>query len=381
MAEGPVADLLREQTYQVGLPLDKRRTNADESAYTVTTFNSAFSDSSRTVDGRLDLTYKDRRPYDIPAGSPTETPDDVDLDARFTDPAGNQYRLEIKQVFQPPIPPWNTGGGVVTGSWLHGVTGTGTPLMPTQFAYGACWGVGNVIVNGEVVNRRQVIHFMTTQMIRKAGNYALAIDEELPLSPDEAYLGNLHHTHVLVPPIKVTQRGPEPEPVHTAFELPTGRPQPFLHVMWDEETIEGATVAVSPDFPDAATTTQAAETTTATTTQAGTTQAVAPDADFVLGGRVGGWRGISPDSIDGETNPTLNLQPGTEYTLVWKNLDGAPHNFAIVGEQGSTLLSTEVISEQGATQTVEFTAESAMAEYLCEVHPISMRGDIAFPSG
>ncbi|MFC7197340.1 hypothetical protein ACFQL4_26350 [Halosimplex aquaticum] len=141
VADGPVADLLGEQTYQVGLPLDKRRTTEDGSAYTVTTFNTFASPSRREVSGELDLTYVDRRPWDEP-GAGTDTPDTVELTAEFTDPADNQYRLEVGQVFQPPIPPWQTGGGVVTNSWLHGVTGTGSPLLPTEFAYGAFWGSG-----------------------------------------------------------------------------------------------------------------------------------------------------------------------------------------------------------------------------------------------
>ncbi|WP_459192877.1 hypothetical protein [Halosimplex sp. J119] len=243
VAEGPVADLLRDQTYQVGLPLEQRETTEDDSAYTVTTFDSFASPSRQEVSGELDLTYVDRRPWDRP-GAGTDTPDTVELTATFSDPADNEYRLEVDQVFQPPIPSWQTGGGVVTNSWLHGVTGTGSPLLPTAFTYGAFWGLGNVVVNGEVRNRRQVIHFMTTQMIRKS-DYSLATDPELPLSPDEAYLGNLHQTHAVVAPIRVTEDGPVPAPVETAFELPNGNTQPFVHVMWDEETIDGYTVVES----------------------------------------------------------------------------------------------------------------------------------------
>ncbi|PCR90230.1 PQQ-dependent sugar dehydrogenase [Natrinema ejinorense] len=103
--------------------------------------------------------------------------------------------------------------------------------------------------------------------------------------------------------------------------------------------------------------------------------------EFELGGRVSGWIGQSPDSIADERNPTLQLEAGQEYTLTWENLDGASHNFNIEDEDGNDLVSTELVSSTGDTQTVEFTAEEAMAEYYCGPHPSSMRGDIEFGGG
>jgi glucose/arabinose dehydrogenase len=93
-------------------------------------------------------------------------------------------------------------------------------------------------------------------------------------------------------------------------------------------------------------------------------------------GRVSGWVGVAPSSIAGQTNPPLSLEAGTDYELTWTNGDGAPHNFNIEDTQGSVLVETEIMSEQGATQTVTFTARESMAEYFCAVHPQSMRGEI-----
>lgn len=94
-------------------------------------------------------------------------------------------------------------------------------------------------------------------------------------------------------------------------------------------------------------------------------------------GRMSGWEGVSPSSIAGQTNPTLSLEAGTDYELTWTNGDGAPHNFNIEDAQGSVLLETEIMNEQGATQTVTFTARESMTEYFCAVHPTSMRGMVA----
>ena len=96
----------------------------------------------------------------------------------------------------------------------------------------------------------------------------------------------------------------------------------------------------------------------------------------------GGWEGVihrgppdpPGDKIEGETNPTLTFEDGVDYTVTWTNEDGQPHNFVIEDSSGEEIVQTEVISE--GSQTVEFTATGVMAEYYCEVHPQSMRGDV-----
>jgi hypothetical protein len=265
VAEGPVAELLQEQPYQVGLPEEARQTNDDGSAYTIADVLTGYSDSAEQTDGELDVTYMDRQPWDAP-GEPGDTRDTAEVSARFTDPDGNEYQVVLDHVIQPPFPPWETGGGVVTGTWLHGVTGTGTPLMPRLFNYGALWGVGALVINGEVVDEGRVIHFMSSENVRKADSYQLAIDEELPLAEDERFLGHPHHTHLFLPPIKATPEGPQPSPVPTAYELENGETQPFVHFMWDEDAI--AEVVVREAAGAETTETETTEAATTTTTDA-----------------------------------------------------------------------------------------------------------------
>ncbi|MGQ5516581.1 PQQ-dependent sugar dehydrogenase [Halococcus saccharolyticus] len=95
-----------------------------------------------------------------------------------------------------------------------------------------------------------------------------------------------------------------------------------------------------------------------------------------LDGEIPGWRGRDPASIRGETNPTLALEPGRVYRIVWENVDGTPHNVALLDADGGTIERTSFVTERGATQTFDFVATEAMAEYVCEAHPGSMRGDI-----
>ena len=103
------------------------------------------------------------------------------------------------------------------------------------------------------------------------------------------------------------------------------------------------------------------------------------DAEQIaLDGTTGGWIGRAPDRIDGATNPTLHLEAGTDYRITWTNTDGAPHNIEILDANENVLEKTEVITEKGATQTLEFTATEEMATYLCRRHPTTMIGDISF---
>lgn len=227
----------------VGLPEMARGTNDAGDRYTQTKMPVPFgdkaigSDDSDGLDGALDVTYLDRTGFE--GQGPVE--DEIDLDIWFTDPAGNRYEFDIHHLERHDGAHLH-GQGVVTGTYMHGITSIGTPLMPTQYSFGSLWAVGDLLVNGEVTsdrNRDRTIHLMTTQNVRTA-DYNLAIDEELPLgthgNPDP-YLGRDSHTHVFLPPIKETDDGPRRVPLDTAFELPNGRAQPFIHFMFDEDDV------------------------------------------------------------------------------------------------------------------------------------------------
>ena len=239
-----IPQLLEDLPFLVAAPEGVRASVDDQVAHQQLTAPTLYSDEARITSGELDITYRDRRPYDMP-GPPGETPDTIDLSASFTDPAGHAYELVFDHVVQAPIPGYETGGGVLTGAWHHGSTGTGSPLMPRVYSYGATWFIGHVRVDGEVVDENKVMHFMTTQTIRDA-DYRIALDEEMPLAPDGTIAGQLHHTHGVVLPVTATADGPVFEPVETAFELPTGQNQPFIHAMWEQEELSAPFAGWSP---------------------------------------------------------------------------------------------------------------------------------------
>ncbi|SIR68641.1 hypothetical protein SAMN05421858_3345 [Haladaptatus litoreus] len=149
---------------------------------------------------------------------------------------------------------------------------------------------------------------------------------------------------------------------------------------------------------------------------------------FRFGGHVSGWRGQGPQSIGGQQNPTLQLEAGRTYGVMWQNLDGQPHTFALrdsngenlpvilptvrtmqhggpmMGGQNGTMVGgangtmmdrmmgehqgrrqppedairvTPQITEEGSVQMLAFVATRDVAQYICTVHPSTMVGDVA----
>lgn len=329
-----VPQLLQQIPILGGLPLAARETNEDGTKFTTTKKPTAVGDQGRIVSGSFDVVYQDRQPYDLP-GSLLDTQDAVQASAHFTDPAGNEYELVVEKLWQPPIPDWETGGGVLTNAFIHGNTGTESPLFPRVFSWGAFWGLGKVIVNGKVVNEDQWIHFMTTQTVRDK-DYRLVTQDELPLSPDDTIAGQVHHTHVIVRPVKVTPDGPVFEPVHTAFELPNGQMQPFLHIMFEQDEIVQSPFADWTPAPPAESTASTAENADAITVE-------------------GSEFSFSPDEI--------TVKKGQEVTIVFKNVGTLAHNYTI-GDLG---VKSETI-RPGQTATVTFTpTQTGTFAFWCDV--------------
>ncbi len=152
---------------------------------------------------------------------------------------------------------------------------------------------------------------------------------------------------------------------------------------------------------------------------------------FAFGGQVSGWQGRRPQSIAGQKNPTLQLEPGRTYGVMWQNLDGQPHTFALRdsngknlavilpnvrtmqnggpmmdgqngttmggqdghmmgGENGSmmgehqnggtppkdAIKVTPQLAKKGAVQMLAFVATREVKQYLCTTHPTTMVGRV-----
>lgn len=236
-AGGPptVPELLKNVPFMVGVPEQARSVTGD--GRYVLKHPTPFSNKARIIEGEFEATFIDHVKTD-PPGKPGKTPDTARFEAQFSDPAGNQYRVVLDHVVKPPFPGYRTEGGVMLDSVHHGTTGTGSPLMPKVETRAALWGVGALYVNGEKAGDGRVMHLMTTEVVRDK-DYNLVHSRDLPLAPGERHIKNQEtHTHLMMPPIKGTKDGPVFSPVPTAFELPNGEQQPFLHIMWEQDTFQ-----------------------------------------------------------------------------------------------------------------------------------------------
>jgi len=209
----------------VGVPIAMRKKNADGSAWTTTARPTPFSDNYKMISGGFSLKAKDKSVYDSPLSR-----DSAKFVAKFTSPGGgNHYKLTVTKVIpvgrQHPFL-----GGVGTNFVQHGTTGIGTKLMPTAFTYVAFWGIGRLEVNGVEVANNRVVHMMTTCAVRDA-NYKLVFDKQVDCSRLQ--------THLLLPNMVVTPKGPMMSPVPTAFILPNGVEQPFMHIMFGHNSVSG----------------------------------------------------------------------------------------------------------------------------------------------
>jgi hypothetical protein len=100
--------------------------------------------------------------------------------------------------------------------------------------------------------------------------------------------------------------------------------------------------------------------------------------EIVLEGDADGWRGLEPDAIAGERNPTLVLFENREYEITVRNGDGEPHALVLRDVDGTTAEGrrTEPIETRGETRTLRVRADLGLAEYACGARPEPMAGRI-----
>jgi len=176
-------------------------------------------------DGTLKISALDKTATDA-----ARTDDKVNLEASWKDKMGNIYMVKVNKVLPHGLE-FPTFGGVVTNYILHGFTGIGTPLMPSEYTYFAFWGIGNIYKNGQIVDKMRLVHGMLTEYVRTAG-YKLAFDSQV--SPTALQF------HLMIPPFKPnkTTMSFDKSPVHTGFMLPNGKELPFWHVMFENVQVK-----------------------------------------------------------------------------------------------------------------------------------------------
>ncbi len=234
-----VKKLLNDYPFLVGLPKDLRERGDEDVQYVSkpTMYSDRVKDIS-DASNSLSVTYQNYIKTDK-AGDMTDTPDKVKLNCQFQDPDGNSYKITIKNVVMLRIPGYETAGGVLMDGYQHGTTGTGTPLLPEVYTYGGCWALADISIDGSTKseNKNRLVQIMTSETLRDS-DYRLAIEEEMPLIPEQRFdESQPHQTHIMVHPIR---RNQDKKLVHEPMSLPysvDGEPQSFIAVSFDSAEI------------------------------------------------------------------------------------------------------------------------------------------------
>lgn len=209
-----------------GVPVMLRQTEGDR--FTQMKAKSPFGDKY-IVMGNAQLEVQ---ATDATATDAAISHDKIDFTASWTDQEGNTYTVKCNKLATHGME-YPTFGGVVTNVILHGFTGIGTPLMPSEYTYFAFWGMGAVMKNGEVIDKPRLIHGMLTEYVRT---------DDYKLGFDEAVEPTRRHFHLMVAPFKPHKNKQTfgPSPVKTGFTLPNGMELPFWHVMFENLDIEAS---------------------------------------------------------------------------------------------------------------------------------------------
>ncbi len=184
-----------------GVPVGMRQ--SQDGRYTIVDHATPFSDWRVIGVGDVRMRLVDRTAID---GATTK--DEVHFEAEFDAPdKSHHYKVVARKPLAHGIA-FPTFGGVVTNHLLHGVTGIGTRLMPTEFTYAAFWAVGDVYVDGKLTNPDQLVHVMVTEGVRGKG-WRLGFDKDIH--------GEGVVMHLMVPPFRVTPKGLVRAPVRSGY--------------------------------------------------------------------------------------------------------------------------------------------------------------------
>ena len=156
---------------------------------------------------------------DVTAKDGPGSKDQIAMEAEFQAPDGRTIRVVMDKII-PKGPDHPFYGGVGTNVLMHGATGIGTPLVAEEFSYITAWGIGDMYVDGEMVDSGRVVHIMVSERTRDDDfmvGFGVAKPDELEI-------------HLAMPPLKGSPTGPVASPVPTGVMLPNGKEQPFIHV-------------------------------------------------------------------------------------------------------------------------------------------------------
>jgi hypothetical protein len=182
-----------------------------------------FSGNFSRISGTCNLNLTDLDPLDIKQFDNTSK-----AEFKFTDPTGNlTYGVILKNVV-------HVAEFISFDSCPRLNSSINECTETTVYSYGAVWGLGDLYVNGALVNESRVIRVMASERVNRSDKerYELLFHKESPRRGIE--------TRLLLTDMVVTESGTvEKKPLPTSYTLPDGKKQSFINVIFDGCRLEG----------------------------------------------------------------------------------------------------------------------------------------------
>lgn len=208
------------------IPVENRRVNKNETAYTTLNDTIIFSRSRDIVSGSIFVKVTDLTAIDQDISN-----DKAEMEATFSGPNGSNFKIVLNKLFPGKIPT-QTFGGVGSNSLIHGHTGVGINKIFSEFAYIFFYGLGDIYRDGQLINKDMFVYFAVSQRSR-------ALNEDFLEGRYNVSnpMGKLI-VHLVVFPRTLTDDGTLVDvPFSTGVIGKDGKDQEFFHINYLENII------------------------------------------------------------------------------------------------------------------------------------------------
>lgn len=168
-------------------------------------------------DARVSARIIDRTPFDARGSR-----DEALIEASWRDGRGTTYGVRCCSELGGADRRHPTFGGVLTNHLVHGATGIGSDMLPTTWAWVAVWGIGELLVDGQVVESGVPVRLMVTERTR---------DDDLRRVADGKIDPTQRQLELVVEPLRRGEQGWTPSALNTGYASSDG-PLPYWHVLF-----------------------------------------------------------------------------------------------------------------------------------------------------
>jgi hypothetical protein len=203
--------------------------NENETTFDLTQEPMPFSGNYTSINGTFYMNLTDLTSMNV---SPSN--DTAKAEFNFTDPSGKiKYAVVLKKIN-------NVAESFFTYNCFIGNSSTDKCTEPTTYTYGTIWGVGELYVNGTLVNDNRIIRIIASERVNSSDTegYKLLFDKELSHKGIE--------TRLFLPDLLLTKDGTmEKRPELTNIILPDGQNQSFINVIFENSQLEGHKIFIN----------------------------------------------------------------------------------------------------------------------------------------